>query len=178
MRLPNLPSVAHLAKAYDPNVSKMAQNFMKLAEGKPPLSYRFARRVARHIYSNDISKDIALRECSRQPNPQNRTINAEVIEIMFEDRVGRSANCFPYHPVRYPIRHDISVIVRPEFYMIVGGKVYIFWLNAWKKFGLNTDQLDFMVSIIWRAAITDHDDFANLESPADISSRPESPSGQ
>lgn len=148
MSYTKLPSLQHIAKVIRPSVADTERELHRIDQSTPPVNYSSAWRMARLLYSGDISLRAALDACDRLKPSPNARCNAEVVQIIWKDAQGAEYLCRPLKDRFFAIRRDLEIPVRPKFYFVKNGVVYIFWLQPWKTFDLSTVQLGVLASVI------------------------------
>lgn len=156
-----LPSIQHVAKAIRPTVEETERELHRLDGGMPPFSYNLSWRVAPALYSGELSLAAALAAAKRLQVPVGVRSNAEVIEIIWRDAQGAQDLCRPLSDRDFQIRKDLAIPVKPKFFFVRDGKVYIYWLQPWKRFELTQEQLGLLASVIKMTFI--RDDFSEAD---------------
>jgi hypothetical protein len=157
----SLPSIQHVAKSIQPTIEGTVETLLRFDKGIPPFSYHTAWRLAYLLYSGKITLAAALAACERINVEQGAISNAEVAKIIWDDAENAEYFCHPLTGRRYAIRHDLAIPVRPRFYFVRNGSIQIFWLQPWKTFELNEEQLGLLASVIKQTFVVD--DFAKAE---------------
>lgn len=157
-----LPSVQHIAKVIRPTVEETEQELHRIDRGRPPFSYGLSWRIAPALYRGELSLSAALAACKRMKIPIGARCNAEITEIIWRDAQGAQYFCRPLKDRFFQIRKDLVIPVKPKFYFVKDGKVYIYWLQPWKCFDLSTEQLGLLASVIKSTFVRDDFDDADL----------------
>lgn len=162
MSYTKLPSIQHIAKTIRPTATETERELHRIDRGRPPFSYELSWRLARPLYSGEISKNAALSACNRIKIPLGARCNAEVVQIIWEDSQGADYFCRPLGGRLFPIRKDLAIPVKPRFYFVKDGTVYVYWLQPWKAFDLTTEQLGLLASVIKMTFMVDEFENADL----------------
>lgn len=143
-----LPSIQHVARAIRPSIAEIKRELHGIDRADPFMSYVLSRKLAHGLYSGDLSLSAALNACGRQKSRQGKISNAEVAKALWADAQHREVYCHPLRSRKYAIRHDLMITVNPGFYFVEDGLVKIFWLQPWKTFELNEEQLGVLATVI------------------------------
>ena len=161
MSYTRLPRLQHVAKVLQPTVDETERELHRFDEGQPPFSYDLSWRLAHALYGGDVSLAAALSACNRIKNTLGARCNADVVQIIWNDAQGAEYFCHPLKGKLFAIRKDLAIPVKPRFYFVKNGIVYIFWLQPWKSFDLSTEQLGVLASVLKMTFVVD--DFADAE---------------
>lgn len=135
MTLP-IPPIQDIVRLVGDDVATTVENYRGfLAKSGGLWGYDPAKRLARAVFSHEMSRAAATRACSTRGHPSGRTSNAEVGGLIWDAASKREKRmCFPLKPQHLQLRPDFGVKVDPQFFFVEGGRPVIFYLQPRRGF--------------------------------------------
>jgi len=150
-----LPALQDMARIIRPTVHETSKELVVYYEGRPPFSYDFVRRMAKSLFSGEVSLGQVQKSCELRVHPAGRKQNSEVSELVWQAAQGRSFMCHDLSPRKFYIQKEQAIFVRPLFYFVENGVVKILWLQPRRRYGLSVNQLGILGSVIRHTFLVD-----------------------
>lgn len=141
-----LPSAQHSARALRGSVRETADAFHELDGADIRWSYNPSVKLARAVFSGELSLGAALQACRRLKTGSKP--NENVVRVIWEHGKDKNVFCHDLKSGPYPLGQDLFVPVRAKFFFVENNIPHIFWLQPWKEFLLNRFQLGFLATVL------------------------------
>lgn len=158
-----VPSIQDVARLVCPTVPETVEKLKGYYAASGPFSYDHAKRVAKLLYSGEISLDAAMFGCLTTGNPLGRQSNAEVVKHIWRAAQGRELLCYALSRRQFKIHRDLSIGVHPPFYFVENLRPKLYWLQPRRRYALTAEQLGILASVIKMAFVVDDFEEAGAE---------------
>lgn len=130
MALP-IPPLQDVIRLTGPDVATTAANYRKHLLGSGPVwGYSPSKRLAKAVFSLEMTRDAAVDSCGRIGHTLGRPHNEEVGGLIWDAAKERGQfMCHDLAPRLLNLRSDISVKVDPQFFFVERGRPVIFYLQ-------------------------------------------------
>lgn len=158
--IPPLQDVVRLT-GYD--VASTVINLRRYYASTTPIwGYDPSKRLARAVFSAEMSRQAAIAACGQRGNAAGRPHNEEVGGLIWDAAQGRKKFvCYDLPSRQLNLRHDFSIKVDPLFYFIENGRPIIFYLQPRRTHVPGVHGLSLIASVI--KTLFGVDDLANAD---------------
>lgn len=130
MLLP-IPPLQDVVRLTGPDVLATAANFRKHLQGTGPVwGYGPSKRLAKSVFSLQMTRDAAVESCGQIGHKLGRPHNQEVGGLIWDTaaQCGQFM-CHDLSPRLLNLRADVAIKVDPQFFFVQQGRPIIFYLQ-------------------------------------------------
>lgn len=130
MALP-IPALQDVVRLTGSDVAATAANFRKHLRGVGPVwGYNPSKRLAKAVFSLEMTRDAAVESCGQVGHKLGRPHNQEVGGLIWDAAADRGQfMCHDLSPRLLNLRADIAIKVDPQFFFVEKGRPVIFYLQ-------------------------------------------------
>lgn len=128
---PPVPPIQDVVRLIGHDVQTTATNYrIHLEKGGGPWGYGPAKKLARAVFSMEMSREVSVHACGQRGNPLGRESNREVGGLIWDLAKERGKFiCHPLKPEFLKLRHDFEIRVDPLFFFMEKKRPVIFYLQ-------------------------------------------------
>lgn len=149
MPLP-IPPLQDVVRLTGSDVATTIANYRRHLQGSGPVwGYGPAKRLAKAVFSLEMTREAAVDACARRGHELGRPHNAEVGGLIWDTASSRGQFiCHDLAPRQLNLRSDISIKVDPQFFFIEKGRPVLFYLQPRRRHVPAVDGLRVIASVI------------------------------
>lgn len=159
VRAPKVPSLQHLARAWDPNPDRIRRTLMALALNGPTFSYQIIYELIGDLMLSKIPYSQV--ENAIKTRVRQESVRSNFLELLplVRDQLSGISPAFIHRvaPRYYPIGRGLAVPFAPPFIYGLNGDIHLPWFSFWKSNPLDGKRLSLFITIIDEVLMQDPD---------------------